>query len=262
MDDNPSRVRAQAAHRRLEQLIDQYRRDGQDRLPPETELSAELGISRNTLREALARLEADGVVIRRRRAGTLISPAWTDDGAPSLPGPLKYPIDEIVTLPEFFAKADRGFEILSVLVTQERATDEVAAALGVPVGTDAYRVRRTYALKGVPLAVSEHVMPKVLRGRDVHIDAFTDGIATFLREVEHITIDLVDHSVTVLAADTVLAKELRLAVGRPLLCADARLHTIDGAETRVVATGRLIFNPVYVHVTASATTRGVGFGEQ
>lgn len=258
MVENPSRLRAEAAHAQLKQLIEQYRRSGQDRLPPETELSAELGISRNTLREALSRLEADGLVTRRRRAGTLISPSWGNDVTSEASDPLHYPIDAIVTLPEFFAKADRGFEIMSVLVTQEHTSAQVAAALGVKAGTDAYRVRRTYALGGTPVAVSEHVIPKVLRGRDVHIDAFTDGIATFLREVEHINIESVDHIVTILPADPVLANELKLMAGRPLLCADALLHTVEGGNSRVVAIGRLIFNPAYVQLTATATGRAVG----
>lgn len=52
-------------------------RDGRfkdtDRLPTETELSAELGISRTQLRDALAILEQDGFISRRRGIGTVIN---------------------------------------------------------------------------------------------------------------------------------------------------------------------------------------------
>jgi GntR family transcriptional regulator len=43
-----------------------------DRLPPEAEYAAELGISRSTLRLAFSDLEASGVLKRRKRAGTEI----------------------------------------------------------------------------------------------------------------------------------------------------------------------------------------------
>jgi GntR family transcriptional regulator len=44
-----------------------------DRLPPESELSAQLGVSRTTLRAALQSLAADGLISRRRRHGTYVN---------------------------------------------------------------------------------------------------------------------------------------------------------------------------------------------
>src|SRR5215213_3160674 len=43
-----------------------------DRLPPEQELSAQLGISRGTLRTALRRLEESGEIVRRQGSGTYV----------------------------------------------------------------------------------------------------------------------------------------------------------------------------------------------
>jgi DNA-binding GntR family transcriptional regulator len=42
------------------------------RLPPEPSLSVELGVSRSTLRDALAQLEREGLVLRRQRLGTVV----------------------------------------------------------------------------------------------------------------------------------------------------------------------------------------------
>ena len=44
-----------------------------DHLPPETELSAAMGISRTQLRDALAVLEQEGFITRRHSIGTLIN---------------------------------------------------------------------------------------------------------------------------------------------------------------------------------------------
>ncbi|MBB4120907.1 GntR family transcriptional regulator [Martelella radicis] len=44
-----------------------------DRLPPEVEFAVERGVSRTTLRRALSELEAEGLVARRKRVGTVIA---------------------------------------------------------------------------------------------------------------------------------------------------------------------------------------------
>src|SRR5688572_18366855 len=58
-----------------------------ERLPPEQELSARLGISRGTLRTALGRLERSGEIVRRQGSGTYVGQAasWAlDEGLEKL----------------------------------------------------------------------------------------------------------------------------------------------------------------------------------
>src|SRR5215467_12163114 len=43
-----------------------------DRLPPEHEVAAMLGVSRGTLRSALQRLEESGEIVRRQGSGTFV----------------------------------------------------------------------------------------------------------------------------------------------------------------------------------------------
>src|SRR5919201_1098957 len=55
-----------------------------DRLPPEHELGAMLGVSRGTLRTALERLESTGEIVRRQGSGTFVAsiarPPALDEG--------------------------------------------------------------------------------------------------------------------------------------------------------------------------------------
>ncbi len=44
------------------------------RIPPETELANDLGVSRTTVRDALSRLENEGAIFRRQGAGTFVNP--------------------------------------------------------------------------------------------------------------------------------------------------------------------------------------------
>jgi len=56
---------------RVLQLIDQL--DVGEAIPPERQLSVDLGVSRLTLRAALDDLVRDGFLVRRRGAGTFVS---------------------------------------------------------------------------------------------------------------------------------------------------------------------------------------------
>lgn len=61
----------------LRSLQDYIRSNGLepgDRLPPERELAGQLGVSRNTVREALRSLEAIGALSRRPRHGSVLQP--------------------------------------------------------------------------------------------------------------------------------------------------------------------------------------------
>lgn len=44
------------------------------RIPPETELATDLGVSRTTVRDALSRLEHEGAIYRRQGSGTFVNP--------------------------------------------------------------------------------------------------------------------------------------------------------------------------------------------
>lgn len=73
---------AELAVARIRELIQQPRNIRGGRLPPEETLAAELGISRPVLRQALARLKAEGLLESRRGSGTYIRvPSGPDPAA-------------------------------------------------------------------------------------------------------------------------------------------------------------------------------------
>ncbi len=65
--------RYQQVMRTLRERIEHGEYQVGDRLPSETELAAALGVSRPTLRQALARLESEGLLRRIKGSGTFVS---------------------------------------------------------------------------------------------------------------------------------------------------------------------------------------------
>jgi GntR family transcriptional regulator len=66
---SPSLVQQVKAHLRQQIRANAF---AAERLPPETDLALSLGVSRNTVRDALSQLETEGVIFRRQGAGTFV----------------------------------------------------------------------------------------------------------------------------------------------------------------------------------------------
>jgi GntR family transcriptional repressor for pyruvate dehydrogenase complex len=64
---------------RVQTLLEEREVEPGDRLPPERQLAAELGVSRSTLREGLRRLVDLGIVEARQGSGTYVAPLDLDD---------------------------------------------------------------------------------------------------------------------------------------------------------------------------------------
>lgn len=70
-----------------------------DQIPSETILSQRLGVSRNTIRDALMSLEQDGIVVRRHGIGTFVAAS---------PHQLRTSLNRILPIPELIAAS--GFK--------------------------------------------------------------------------------------------------------------------------------------------------------
>jgi GntR family transcriptional regulator len=116
-----------------------------DRLPPEHDLAAMLGVSRGTLRVALERLERTGEIVRRQGSGTFVGrvaelPAFSEG---------------LEVLESYTSLARRQKLELSVrdLVIEERpVTGDPAAALALDAGTPVIAIERVLLADGAPAA--------------------------------------------------------------------------------------------------------------
>jgi GntR family transcriptional regulator len=117
-----------------------------DRLPPEHEVAAMLGVSRGTLRSALGRLEESGEIVRRQGSGTFV-------GRVAVPTALDERLERLEPYSSLAAR--RGLTLSSVdLRIDRRAVGvEVGEALGLAPIAQATTISRTLVANQAPVAV-------------------------------------------------------------------------------------------------------------
>jgi GntR family transcriptional regulator len=122
-----------------------------DRLPSEAELCAKFGVSRMTARQAVQVVANDGLIERKRGAGTFIRsrPVPRDLGSPlSFSGSMKA----------------RGMSTTSQTLSrgETELSQEEADALGLQPGSRGLVLERLRLADGTPMAIERAVMPSDL----------------------------------------------------------------------------------------------------
>jgi GntR family L-lactate dehydrogenase operon transcriptional regulator len=118
----PRRLADEVADR-VRALIEEQRLEAGMRLPAERQLAAQLGVSRNSLREALAKLVNEGLLLSRRGGGTFV--CWQhEDGSEQnwSERNIVQPLKTLVT-----DDPDYGFDILEARHAIEASTAWYAA---------------------------------------------------------------------------------------------------------------------------------------
>src|SRR5829696_4917178 len=125
-----------------------------ERLPPEQELSAQLGISRGTLRTALQRLEDTGEIVRRQGSGTYVGRASStslDEG-----------LEKLVSYSELARRRGVRLELGELEIEAKRIGPEPAELFGLDPDTPATTITRTLLMDGQPGAwMRDVVHPEV-----------------------------------------------------------------------------------------------------
>jgi DNA-binding GntR family transcriptional regulator len=125
-----------------------------ERLPPEQELSARLGISRGTLRTALGRLERSGEIVRRQGSGTFVgqSASWAlDEG-----------LEKLVSYSELARRRGVRLQISELEVAQQPLGAELGRLYELDPETPATTITRVLLIDGKPGArMTDVVRPDI-----------------------------------------------------------------------------------------------------
>ncbi len=188
-------------------------------LPSERRLCAQLGVSRVTLRKALAILVEEGVLESSEGRGWFVTT-----------GVLAEPPNALRSFTE--TARIRGLEPSArVLLTATRpATLDEAEAFSIAPGSRLFELRRVRCLDGIPVACDESRIPLSVAPNLAGADFTAVSLYATLAEAGVVPVRA-DYSVEALSADPVTAELLELPAGRAVLVTQ---QTAFNASDRVV----------------------------
>jgi GntR family transcriptional regulator len=146
---------------------------GDDRIPSETDLANELGVSRTTIRDALSRLENEGIVYRRQGSGTFVNRAGLQ---------IKSRLDEIWSY-EAALRAHGYTPSTRVLDLKTKpAGPELAADLNLDPAEPVVIVEKLFLEDEEPVILARNCIPKSVIAHPYDRDDFRLPIFDFLAD--------------------------------------------------------------------------------
>ena len=145
--------------RRIEDLVLRGRYKAGDRIPPEADLVASLGVSRVTVRAGLARLVERGVLERRQGSGTFLV-------RPPGGARLRSGLERLETYTVHAERLGLKLDSEALDIEDVGARPDEAAALEVPEGSPLVRVSRVLLIEGKPAAWMVDVVPESVLGAE------------------------------------------------------------------------------------------------
>ncbi|MFC9241954.1 GntR family transcriptional regulator [Streptomyces decoyicus] len=234
--------------RRHQQIAEALRREITDgrlpvgsALPSETELAAAHGVSRGTVRQALAALLAEGLIGSRQGARHLVLST-----APS---------QSFTELRSFaqWARAGGHTPGGQVLESNRGTADrEEAALLQLAPGAEVLRVLRLRTLDGEPVLLERTVYAGWIAEAVEELPDGCESVTQALLDSRGLVFAHGEHHLDALAAGTVDARELRVRRGSPLLRVR---RTTTTAEGRPVETSDDRYRPGAVVFTVRNSTQ-------
>jgi GntR family transcriptional regulator len=214
-----------------------------DRLPGERELAGRLGVSRMTLRQALATLAADGVLIRvpGRSGGAFVAEPRIECDLTGLTG-----------FTEQMRRSHLRAEARILVAATVPAPGAVARALEVAAGSPVHEVARVRSAGPTPVALERSYFPDLpgLLGQDLTGSLYALLAARYDLEprtaVEHLD---------PVAARPAEAAELGIEPGAPLMLIERTAYAADGTP---VEYARDLFRPDRVRISVRSGVTAPG----
>jgi GntR family transcriptional regulator len=185
-------------------LLDYRQRDG-TRLPSEPALAREFGVSRETVREALARLRAEGLVHARRGRGTFVSP-WPQQVGLRITQPINEPY-----------VAGRSSTPRVLAQGYVPATAEVGRALAVSAGRPVFRYTILRTIRGRAFRFGWVYLPAAVAAE---LDLSRPPRLTVSDKIEReagLRLIRAHQRATAVAAPAAVAEALGVSLGAPVL---------------------------------------------
>ena len=189
-----------------------------DQLPGEPELCTIFDVSRTVIRQALAELMHDGLIIRAKGKGTFVAePKISESLVQKLTG--------------FYQDmADRGHPPISRVLKQSivPANPKVAAFLGVEPGTPIFEIERLRFVQGEPIVLVTTYLPYKLCPELIHTDLTQQSLYAVLEQQWGLFIARGRRTLEAVGANQYESELLQVEPGAPLMLLESVGYLDDG----------------------------------
>lgn len=198
-------------------------------IPPERVLIDRYGISRTTVRQALAELTSEGVLYRRHGKGTFVAP----------PRPLTQSLSQLTGHVEELHLLGLAVTTRVLQVKDKPAPAQVATALAMDKNSPALYIQRLVELQAEPLLLMAAWLPISLGVRFTRQDLEEKPIYQLLEE-RGIFPDRGEQRIRATGAAAAEARLLQLPPGHPVLEVTRRVYT---AHNQPIEWSRALYHP-------------------
>lgn len=191
-------------------------------LPPEMELRREFGVARTTVRQALAQLEVDRLIERRRGSGTYVRPDAETAFGQRFRG----------SLSDLMAETKRAQVVQLDIDRDAELPERIRQALELPEprGT---AIVRTRTIDGRLFAYTVNYLGAETGERLSDNELLTESLM-WLLEQKVAPLATAVQSVRAQGADTEIASRLEIPIGAPVLHVERIVRARDGRPVEVV----------------------------
>jgi GntR family transcriptional regulator len=185
-----------------------------ERMPSEDRLAEQLGVSRATVRTALAALAAEGLVQRRQGDGTYATPHAIEINVRG---------SEAWNIVQQIQRSGRRAEVRVLAQGSRPATEAERQAFAMEAQGGVYAIRRLFLADDVPVMLAEHAVRAEGLAGQISPEAASLTMLEFLERYYKGVLTRGEAVFKAVAASPEVAEILRVEVGSPLMRLEARL---------------------------------------
>ena len=176
-----------------------------ERIPSEPDLVDELNVSRNSLREAITRLEHEGYLVRKHGIGTFVMDAKVDK--------VNAAIDKLYSTSKLIASQGKIPGTVGLTVINTQADGIVAEKLGILIGSAVVCVQRLRTADGKPFCWDESFFQQNPALQDQKSMRESESLMDYVEDRLDVKIDHAIATLKPAISDEIISEKLNIPVG-------------------------------------------------